>query len=98
MEFFLWRQLKIKTVNLFSKYLVMTTVALRKYLVSKINLLEDDAVLDELKKIVDRNEKVYVLSEYQLEKIAISRKQIEEGNFLTQEEMDRKVEEWAKRK
>ncbi len=76
----------------------MTTVALRKYLVSKINLLEDDAVLDELKKIVDRNEKVYVLSEYQLEKIAISRKQIEEGNFLTQEEMDRKVEEWAKRK
>ncbi len=76
----------------------MTTVALRKYLVSKINLLEDDAVLDELKKIVDKNEKVYVLSEYQLEKIAISRKQIEEGNFLTQEEMDRKVEEWAKRK
>ena len=28
----------------------MTTIALRKYLVSKINLLEDDLILEKIKK------------------------------------------------
>jgi hypothetical protein len=76
----------------------MTTIALKKYLVSKINLLEDDAVLKQLKKIVQNNEKVYQLSDYQLEKVAISRRQFENGEFYTEEEMDKKVEEWLKRK
>ena len=77
---------------------VMTTIALKKYLVSKINTLEDDAVLNQLKKIVQNNEKVYKLSDYHLEKVAISRKQFENGEFITEEEMDKKVAEWLKRK
>lgn len=76
----------------------MTTVALRKYLVSKINLLEDDAVLDEIKKIVDKTEKVYVLSDYQLALVNEAREQIKNGEFITQEEMAKKVEEWARQK
>ena len=70
----------------------MKAIALKKYLVSKINLIDDDSVLDKIKEIVDKKETVYVLSDYQL-KLAKSRKQIEEGNFLTQDEMDKKVEE-----
>lgn len=76
----------------------MKAIALKKYLVSKINLIEDDSILDEIKEIVDKNETVYVLSDYQLEKLAKSRKQIAEGNFLTQNEMDKKVEEWLNEK
>ena len=76
----------------------MTTVALRKYLVSKINLLEDDTVLYEIKKIIDKTEKVYVLSEYQLALVKEAREQIKNGDFITEQEMDKKVEEWAKRK
>ena len=76
----------------------MKAIALKKYLVSKINLIDDDSVLDEIKEIVDKKETVYVLSDYQLEKLAKSRKQIEEGNFLTQDEMDNKVEEWLNEK
>lgn len=76
----------------------MTTVALRKYLVSKINLLEDNAVLDEIKKIIDKTEKVYVLSEYQLALVKEAREQIKNGDFITEQEMDKKVEKWAKRK
>ena len=77
----------------------MTAIALKKYLVSRINLIDDDSVLDKIKKIVDKKEsKVYVLSDYQLEKLAESRKQIEDGDFLTQDEMDKKVEEWLNEK
>ena len=32
----------------------MTTIALRKYLVSKINLLEDDLILEKIKKIIEK--------------------------------------------
>lgn len=77
---------------------VMTTIALKKYLISKINLLEDDSVLSEIKEIVDKNEIVYQLSDYHLNRIEESRKQIEEGDFLTQEEMDIKVAEWLNEK
>lgn len=76
----------------------MTTIALKKYLVTKINLLEDDAVLKQLKKIVQNNEKVYQLSDYQIKKVAKSREQFKNGEFLSQEEMDKKVEEWLKEK
>ncbi len=77
----------------------MTAIALKKYLVSRINLIDDDSVLDKIKKIVDKKEeKVYVLSDYQLDKLAKSRKQFEDGDFLTQDEMDKKVEEWLNEK
>lgn len=76
----------------------MTAIALKKYLVSRINLIDDDSVLDKIKKILEKEEKVYVLSDYQLDKLAKSRKQIEDGNFLTQDEMDKKVEEWLNEK
>lgn len=76
----------------------MTAIALKKYLVSRINLIDDDSVLDKIKKIVEKEEKVYVLSDYQLDKLAKSRKQIEDGNFLTQDEMDKKVKEWLNEK
>jgi hypothetical protein len=41
---------------------------------------------------------VYHLSDYQLERLAKSRKQFEDGDFLTEEEMDKKVEEWVNEK
>ena len=76
----------------------MTTIALKKYLISKINLLEDDAVLKQLKKIVQNNEKVYQLSDYHIKRLEESRKQFAEGNFYSQEEVDVIVEKWLKEK
>ena len=35
----------------------MTTIALRKYLVSKINLLEDDLILEKIKKSLKKKKK-----------------------------------------
>ena len=39
---------------------------------------------------------VYHLSDYQLERLAKSRKQFEDGDFFTQEEVDLVVEKWLK--
>mgnify|MGYP003605645351 CR=1 FL=1 len=72
----------------------MTTITLKNYLVSKISKIEDDSILVKIKTIIDQNEEIYILSDSQIQKIENSRKQIEDGNFLTQEEMDKKVEEW----
>lgn len=72
----------------------MTAVALKKYLVSKINLIDDDLVLDKIKKLVDKNEKIYVLSDAQLKSVEISDQQLLRGEYFDQEEMDKKFEEW----
>ena len=73
----------------------MTAIALKKYLISRINLIDDDSVLDKIKKIVDKKEeKVYVLSDFQLQKLAKSREQFANGEFFTQDEVDLKVAEW----
>ncbi len=76
----------------------MTAIALKKYLVSKINLLDDDLVLEKIKKLVEKNEKVYVLSETQLESIKISEQQILNGDYIDQDEMDKKFEVWLSTK
>jgi hypothetical protein len=74
----------------------MATLELKKYLVSKINLIEDDSVLDKIKAIVDKQESVYVLSQAQLKSIEESEQQILRGEYFDQDEMDKKFEEWLK--
>lgn len=76
----------------------MTTIALKKYLVTKINLIDDDSVLKQLKDIIQNNEKVYQLSDYHLKRLEASRKQFGEGNFYTQDEVELIVEKWLKEK
>jgi len=76
----------------------MTTIALKKYLITKINLIDDDSVLKQLKEIIQNNEKGYQLSDYDLKRLEESRKQFSEGNFYIQEEVELIVEKWLKEK
>jgi hypothetical protein len=77
----------------------MKAMALKKYLVSRINLIDDGAVLDKIKKIVDEKEsKVYILSDLQLERLKEADSQLAKGDFIDQDEMDRQVVEWLKEK
>jgi hypothetical protein len=76
----------------------MATLELKKYLVSKIKLIEDDSVLDKIKAIVDKQESVYVLSDYHLEKLKIAEQQFLEGDYIDQDEMDKKFEAWLNEK
>lgn len=65
-------------------------------MVSRINLIDDDSILNKIKKIIDKKEEVYVLSENQLKSIEISEQQILNGNYFNQEQMDSKFETWLK--
>lgn len=76
----------------------MKAIALKKYLVSKINLIHDDSILDEIKEIVDKKESVYVLSDYHLNRLEESRQQFANGDFYTQEQIDLEVEKWLSEK
>ena len=74
----------------------MTVATLQKRVKENISFVEDVAVLEKINQLIDATSKVYVLSEYQIKRLQESREQIERGEFLTQEEMDKKVEEWLK--
>jgi hypothetical protein len=77
----------------------MTTIALKKYLVSKINLIDDAIVLDKIKNIIEKKEsKVYVLSDFHLNRLEESRKQFANGDFYSQEQVDLEIERWLKEK
>jgi hypothetical protein len=76
----------------------MNAIALKKYLVSKINLIDDDSILDEIKVFIDRKETVYELSDYHLKRLEESRQQFANGDFYTQEEIDLELEKWSNEK
>ena len=50
--------------------------------------------MNQIKKIVDQQETVYQLSDFLKEKIENSRKQIKNGAFLKQQEMDLEIEKY----
>ena len=76
----------------------MSTIELRKLLIEKIQLTEDDKLLEEAYRLlevdIEETADVYVLNDQQKEAIDQARKQIKEGHFLTDEESNREVDEW----
>jgi hypothetical protein len=77
----------------------MATLELKKYLVSKINQIDDDLILNEIVQLIDKKEStVYQLSEEQINLVNEAKEQFKNGDFIDQDEMDRRVEAWKKRK
>ena len=77
----------------------MATLELKKYLVSKINQIDDDLILNEIVQLIDKKEStVYQLSEEQINLVNEAKEQFKNGDYIDQDEMDRRVEAWKKRK
>jgi hypothetical protein len=76
----------------------MTIAALQKRVVQNISSVNDEQVLKKINQLIDESSKVYVLSDYQLDLLKEADEDSKTGNIFTQEEMDKKVEEWKKRK
>ena len=74
----------------------MNAITLQKKLLKQIAEINDVTVLKKIDQIVKTNPKVYVLNEYQQERLRVSNEQIKNGEFYTSEEMDKLVEEWLK--
>ncbi len=77
----------------------MTAIALQKYIVSKIVDINDDIILEKIKKLIDsKPKKVYQLTDEQVTLFNESKNQYKNGNYINASEMDKKVLEWQKGK
>ncbi len=77
----------------------MSTAELRKKLIQKIQSTENESLLKEayrLLQIDTENIEIYKLNSLQIKKIATAREQIENGQFLTDKEADKEIDEWLK--
>lgn len=78
----------------------MSTIELRKKLIEKINTTENDDLLEEayrLLEIESEDLEIYKLSNAQMMAIAEARNQFKNGQFLTDEEADKEINEWLKK-
>lgn len=78
----------------------MFTNQMKQEIIDKIKSITDENILEEVYRIIEvGNEDVdkIVLSNQQKESIDLGIKDIEEGNYLSNEEANQEMEEWLKK-
>jgi urease accessory protein UreE len=75
----------------------MSTVELRKRLIEKIQLTDDDKLLEEASRLLEVEielSDVYIINDKQKEAIEEGKKQIINGAYLSDEESNKEIDEW----
>ncbi len=75
----------------------MTVTELKKRLIGKISLLENNELLEEMYRLIANEEtdiSIYELSEEQLKAVEEGQHQYKNGEFLTEEQANKDIEEW----
>jgi len=75
----------------------MTAKELKKRLIHKIDQSENDELLEEVYRLIANEETdigVYELSEEQLKAVEEGQLQYKKGEFLTEKQADKDIEEW----
>ena len=75
----------------------MSTIELRKLLIEKIRLIDDDKLLEEAFRLLEvefKESEAYILNDKQKEAIEEGRNQINNGQYLTDEESNKEIDEW----
>lgn len=75
----------------------MTTLELKKKLIKRINNLEDESLLREMSRLMGFSEEgsdIYCFTEEESRAIEEAREQYGKGEFLTNEEANKEVDEW----
>ena len=87
----------------------MSTSDLKLKLIAQIIATDDALLLDRIEEIINSNlivneqtstyekvdsEKIYVLNEWQQQRIDIALKQFENGEYLTEEEAEKDIQKW----
>ena len=75
----------------------MSTIELRKLLIEKIQLTDDDKLLEEASRLLEveiGDAEVYILNDKQKIAIEEGRKQIINGEYITDEESNKEIDEW----
>jgi len=75
----------------------MTTLELQEQLIIKIQTTTDEDVLKGVLSLLEfETDEIYILNEEQQQAIAKARHQVDNGQFYTNEEVDKLTEEWLK--
>lgn len=72
---------------------------LREILIKRIQTIDDEDFLNAIKILTDSKveNKAYELNEFERQKLADARKQVEKGEYASQEEVFEKVNAWLKK-
>jgi predicted transcriptional regulator len=78
----------------------MSTVELIKRLIEKIQKTQDDRILEEAFRLLElettEDIEIYKLNDDQKKAISEARQQIKNGQFLTEEQANKEIDEWLK--
>jgi len=75
----------------------MSTVELRKRLIDKIQTTKDERILEEAYRLLEietEDIEIYKLNDDQKKAISEARQQIKNGQFLTDEQANKEIDEW----
>ncbi len=77
----------------------MSTLELQKQLISKIQITTDQDILESVLRLLEfetSSDETYFLNETQKVAIVNARQQVANGQFYTDDEVDKLTEEWLK--
>ena len=76
----------------------MSTLELKNILIKKISQINDNSFLEAIMTIIDSkiDSKIYPLTSQQKEAIIESKKQIENGDVFTNDQINQEFQEWLK--
>lgn len=78
----------------------MNTVELRQSINEKISLIEDESFLVAIKTIIDSkvSSTIYKLSNFQKERISLGREQLENGQVISNDDLQSEIDQWLSTK
>lgn len=78
----------------------MSTIELRKRLIDKIQKTDNENLLEEAYRLLERETQdieIYKLTDEQRKAINEARQQIKNGEFLTDDQGNKEIDEWLKK-
>jgi hypothetical protein len=78
----------------------MSTIELRHNIIEKLSLIDDDSFLKAIKTIIDSkvNEGTYKLSDFQKKRIDSGREQLKKGQSISNDVLQKEVDQWLSTK
>ena len=78
----------------------MSTVELRHHIIEKLSLIDDDSFLKAIKTIIESkvNESMYKLSDFQKNRIESGRKQLKKGQSISNDTLQKEIDQWLNTK
>lgn len=78
----------------------MSTAELKINIINRISNLEDDAVIEKIKRLLDfeLENKIYQLSDDQLNRIQEAKNEYAKGKIVSNEQANKDIEQWLNEK